>query len=249
MPSVGGSTWNPDWIDTSGSTHDADAVDSALANAAHMDPATGELIATHITSNPQPALDALRRGQVRIGRFSKFGDIGPGLYASGIPQLWVGRASSKWDFLQRLSRSDRERMHQAALDHPNMTSPSYLSQEEKRVARRDLDQWLEDGVSEWAVLRLGDQPYNMRLWEPKFLKPLGIEPGTQPQLVDVRLRGRFLHAAREPRLRNFTDELVDRLQAAGFAGAFERQGFISTAQIVVWDGRAVRRFGDAYRAA
>ncbi|MDD5703143.1 MAG: hypothetical protein PHU23_13985, partial [Dehalococcoidales bacterium] len=60
------------------------------------------LCASHVTDNPQIVIEALKQGKSLDTTRGEglVGDMGTsGLYFSAVPQLWMGRARSKWTFL------------------------------------------------------------------------------------------------------------------------------------------------------
>lgn len=243
---VEGDPWNPKSVTTEG-TRDENhysAVNTALSHSAHFDDATGEIVGIHLTDNPDKAVAAIKSGNVEGGRGDKFGDIGPGLYFSDVPQLWTGRSRDKWSFLESLSREQRERVAESVKAHPNFTDKGYITESERSIALRDLERWVEDPNNSYGITNLSDQPYNIRASDPSFLRPLGIEPGKQPHNVEVRIRGKLVAASAEPGLRSFTPEMIQRLKDRGYVGAFERGGMVGTPQAVVWDASAITKFGD-----
>jgi len=219
----------------------ATAAERAFGNAGYVE--DGELLTYHVTDDPERVIRALERGLpiAETRDVGKYGDIGPGLYVSATPQLWTGRARSKWDFLQDMSPSRRQRLADAIADDRALRPEErYVTSSEREYAHRILDEFVRDGKSWRMLVDLSGQPYNIRFWEPRFLKPLEISPGPQPQVIEVRLRGRFKELLGNHGI--IAPELVERLQEAGVDGIFERGGMMSTPQLVVWNNSAVVRF-------
>ncbi|MHB8618431.1 MAG: hypothetical protein ACYDAG_02490 [Chloroflexota bacterium] len=166
------------------------------------------------------------------------GDLGAaGIYISDSPRLWDGRCRAKWSFLWALGLPARMRLAAALLNHQHLQSPGYLTCAERELAVRDICSFLER-CHQPAVVGLSNQPFNIRAWEPSFLEPLGIEPGSQPDHVQVWLRGRYadLDYALEPA------ELIE-LKRDGVDGAFRRSGMGGLPELVVWNRSAIVRFG------
>ncbi len=199
-----------------------------------------EFVGYHVTDNPERVIRTLEQGvPLDQGRDAdKFGDLCPGLYFSAAPQLWMGRAVRKWDFLERLTPDERQRLGEALLAHQNMNWPGYLTESEKEWAQKTIERFVQSGHT-GSILSLADQPYNIAFWKPDFLEPLGITPAPQPQAVEVRVRGSFAEMDR-PMPSSQTCELM---KEAGLAGAFTRSGFATTPQMVVWKNDAVTQFG------
>lgn len=193
-----------------------------------------KLIGWHVTDNPQKVLRAIQDGN--ISRSDEHSELGPGLYVSAIPHIWAVRSHEKWDFLKRLTDSDRRKIVSHILSDRKMTEKGYLSQGEKDNLIRDLNHWLEDPEHhEYAVLWASGQPYNFPVWKPEFLSPLGIEAGTHPSTIRVELRGQFVDMSgawgHEDRWKPWMDK--------GLSGAFIKGGFSGESQLVVWQARAI----------
>jgi hypothetical protein len=200
---------------------------------------SGALVTYHVTDNPE-AVSALvaRKGRLMAayGEKGKWSELGPGLYVSGNPHFWVGRARGKWDFLKRLTptqtaalltrlRSDLEEMHKRR----------WLSANEYSNAVRDLG-LVDQGHYEPTVLTMmAGQPYNIKLWEPSYLAPLGIEPGRKPRVLEVRIVGKFAElGGSHPDV-----TLLRTLRRGGVAGAYTRAGMATNPELVIWDPKAV----------
>jgi len=208
---------------------------------------SGVLSCVHVTDDPSPVVEALQTGQPLTDTYERvvkgrMAELGPGLYCSNAPELWMGRSRRKWEFLDRLTREQRERIAQAVLNHPHMTWPDYLTPSEKEIARRDLENFVETGHGGFLV-GLAGQPYNIPVWKPEFLEPLGIKPGPQPQTVPVEADGPIARVQAP-----ITREVAEALQRAGFTGACDPGSLMGGyPQCVIWHNKAVRRFGDYTR--
>lgn len=216
--------------------------DQNLGNAGYV---TGDIIeAVHVTDDPKPVLNTLKKNLPIVGgrREGTYGELGRGLYASGVPQYWMGRSTGKYEFLKRLTPEELEKLLVAIENHPNMTEPNYLAQFEKDRLIRDVGYVREKKLSPDILVQFADQPFNIRFWEPEFLKNLGIKPSKQPQEVPVILQGKFVELSR-----SITEEQAEELRKQGFDGAFLRGGMTTSPQIVVWNNEAITKFGDWMR--
>lgn len=212
---------------------------SRLGNAGSVNAETGEITGIHVTSDVARVVKALDEGDVIKTHSETFQDLGPGLYVSGTPQLWMGRAPAKWDFVETITPEERTRLVSALRERiAQDRSTQYITENEQETANSYIDQ-LEGGYTEAAVM-LADQPYNLRWWEPSFLEPLKIKPGTQPAQIPVRLRGTFADLSGQ----QVTDEAITTLRKQGFDGAFQKGGMVEVPQLVVWNPKAVHQFGD-----
>lgn len=217
-----------------------------LGRAAYFDHETSELVGTHVTSDPSAVLDLLRdREDLATGREGgKYGDIGPGLYMSDAPEIWMGRAVKKWSFTEGLADQERQRIA-AELERrvTEQRQSKYISAGESEYGLRIIRQWADKSL-DTAPIQIADQPFNIAWWKPDFLRPLGVTPGQQPQQVEMRVRGKFLDVTTFPELRAFTPETIATLREAGYDGAYEKGGFAGNPQLVVWNTGAVTQFGD-----
>ena len=219
---------------------------SMVAPAGYMDE-NGILSCVHVTDDPSPVIEALEKGEPLTETYERavkgrMAELGPGLYCSNAPELWMGRSRRKWEFAQNLTREQRERLAEAVLNHPHMTWPDYLTESEKEILRRDLQNFVETGHVGYLV-EAANQPYNIPVWKPEFLRPLGIEPGPQPQSVPVEAEGPIVrvHAP-------ISREVAEALQRAGVKGACDPGSFMGNyPQCVIWSNEAIRRFGDYTR--
>lgn len=205
----------------------------------------GTLSCVHVTDDPAPVLHALARGDdlaetYERQRKGRIAELGPGLYCSNAPELWMGRAHRKWDFAYRLTPEERQRVAEAVLNHAHMTWPDYLTRGEKETMHRYMEDFVKTGHVELLIMA-SEQPYNIPVWKPDFLRPLGIEPGPQPQSVPVEVEGPFVEVSGM-----VSRDAAKALREAGFTGACDPGGMMSYPQCVIWKTEAVKRFG-SYR--
>lgn len=108
---------------------------------------TGALVTYHVTDDPQ-AMSALvaRKGRLMsaYGEKGRYSELGPGLYVSGNPAYWVGRARGKWDFLKRLTPVQLAVLITKLREQvEDMRTRKWLSANEYSNAVRDLDNVLQ----------------------------------------------------------------------------------------------------------
>ena len=215
---------------------DREHLRSQLGHAADVDDATGELVASHVTGDASKTRAMLAGSSDLTATYGadRQAELGPGFYVSDIPQIWMSRATSKWDFLEgldELQRVEIGRKLEKEIDQQRFTK--YITESERDRAIRDI-RGFEKGTA--AAVVLGGQPYNIAWWKPEWLKSVGVTPGTQPTSVEVRFRGKFL---------NLTDqgypsaEEVAAYRRAGYDGAYLRSGMGSTAQLAIWNRDAI----------
>lgn len=202
----------------------------------------GYAIGWHVTDDPSYVAETLLKGiSLTVKHKGEFQDLGPGFYVSAVPQLWMGRARSKWEFLKRLDARQRRRLALAIIRHPNFRVPGYLSRSERQVAIRELRSWVSHGYGE-SIIFIADQPYNIRFWQPDFLRAIGIEPSRQPVAVETWFRGRYAELRRYP-----SEQEYLLLYRSKLDGMFLRGGMTTEPQLVIWRNSAIIRFGDIYR--
>ena len=212
---------------------------STFGNAAWQE--GGELVGYHVTDDAAGLVAFLEGGgDVLSGRArDKFGDLGAGLYVSATPQLWTGRATGKWDFLENLDDAQRHSLADAIRATSQLRDTGYVNADERERALRDLARF-ESGEPSYIVYLAG-QPYNIAFWKRDFLEPLGIPVGRGPEAVEVRFTGRFVEL--DGGLVDYG--LPDALRAAGYQGMFTRGGFSTIPQLVIWDTSAIRSVRNA----
>ncbi len=209
-----------------------------VRGAADVD-ANGDLLVYNITDNPQKLLAALKKSGQSNDLAKTFGnvgdDLGPGLYGSGNPRLWENRSAGKWDFLKALTPKTRE---------------AYSNFIKEELSRESADGYITKSEYEGAIARLegfasgahdyiewsADQPFNIKSWSPDVLARLGVAPGSQPSVVTLRLRGKFLDLSDG----GFSRADLEQARKSGYDGAYTQAGFSYQPQLVVWNKSAIR---------
>ena len=198
----------------------------------------GVLTSWHVTDHPHQVLYQLRRHGRIVAGYGPRGqsaELGPGLYFSDAPQLWVGRARNKWDFLTALSDAQLQRLcHRLRQQIMEQRQTRYITESERDSALRTLDNVEHDRYFA-PLVRLADQPYNIRFWQPQYLAALHIPAGSQPQVIEAQLVGTFADLTGS----HPDPKLLRALRHAGVAGAFIRHGMAEVGQMVLWEPRAV----------
>jgi len=208
--------------------------DHALGYAAVYEEIRGALRAWHVTNDAKHTMAMVKAGTPlhELGRAHQ--ELGPGLYMSAVPHMWVGRATGKWDFLERLDLDQRQKLADAlGKIILRQVQDGYITKNEYDRANQDLEHFTSTGGTGF-VLQVADQPYNIGFWKPNFLEPLGIEPGEAPEIVEFLVKGVFAGFDNQPQ----TAEVV-KLIESGLDGCFLRGGLVNVAQMVVWRNKAI----------
>lgn len=216
-----------------------------LGHAGRVEP-NGDITTWHVTDNPERVAEQLRKGEDISKSYGeeRMPELGAGVYGSSTPQLWMSRSTSKWGFLDTMDDAEWNRFLDAIKNHPNVTETGYLSQAERDILNRDIELLRQGKISREALTQFAGQPYNIRMWEPEFLQGLNITPGRQPEVVEMVLRGKFAKADRA----YLSPETIERLKNEGYDGAFISGGWEGDPQLVTWNNKAVRKFGDYFDA-
>jgi hypothetical protein len=211
-----------------------DAEPDELNGAAYAKDGMAE--ATHITDDPAVLMHVLERN---LPIEQRAGDLGVGgLHVSDAPGIWTSRSNGKWDFVGRLTDGERNKLANELEWQVNESfKHGHIAKHEHERAVRAADDF-RDGQNH-AIGTLANQPYNVPASDPEFLERLGIEAGSQPTHVPVHLQGSFVQLEH-----SLTPEALEALKAAGFDGAFTKGGMSTTPQLVVWNNKAVKGFGD-----
>jgi hypothetical protein len=232
-------------IDTQNITSDDQ---SRLGNAAIAD--NQALIGYHVTDNPQGVFDTIKSSKkltATYGKSSRYAELGPGLYVSAVPHFWTNRSRGKWDFLDKLTpeqravlanklKNDQSLVGQKYKDNNGADKVfKYVTDNEKEIAYRDIDHWLQSGHNPIIVM-LADQPYNIKFWEPQYLKPLGINPSPSPQVLKITMHGKFVNM--NGRIGNFTE--IAKMIRAGYDGGFSPSGFTSNPELCIWRKECIK---------
>lgn len=200
----------------------------------------GAMETFHVTDKPQAILRAVKRRTNVVAAYGPKGahaELGPGLYLSGVPQFWMGRAAGKWSFLDTLPPSKTGRLVDALAERVDEDRANgRLTRNEVSRADRTLDGVRSGAYGASALLELAGQPYGISFWRPSFLGPLGIEPGKSPSIVELNVVGRFAELNRSMP----SAKVLRALRRSGLQGAFTRMSMGTNAELVLWDSRAVR---------
>jgi hypothetical protein len=219
-------------IDTA-AVSDPGYADYYLGNAGWFE--NGRIHTIHLTDDPEKVKETLSsNAPITSGRGGHdVGDLGGGLYGSNAPNLWVGRARKKYDFLDSLNNEQRKKLGEAILAHRNLHEKGYLSESEREYAEKTLRYWMSGQYADSCLATIAGQPYNIHFWEPSFLIPLGIEPSPQPKFLEIELEGAFVK--------------VDGGIGAGTVAELRREydgafiaGYMSYPQIVVWKNSSIK---------
>ncbi len=208
-------------------------------------PMVTTIIATHVTSNPDNVIKVLKSG-ANIGETRAeglVGDLGTsGLYFSETPQLWVGRATAKYDFLNTLNPSQKNKLIDKILSRiAEEKNTGYIANFEYEIAVRDLG-YIKSGDYNISVLaQYAGQPYNIRFWEQSFLNDIGAKQAKPPIVVPIKLEGKFADVSA---YRGNLSELMEKLKAERYDGAFLKGDIAREPQGVVWNNQAIKQFGE-----
>lgn len=197
-----------------------------------------------------------KRQKLWEGRY--LGSICPGLYLTTYTGSRERHSRKRWAFLKDLDQEGVAKLHQAIRSELlRETTERYITEWEYTRAMDSLDRWLENKEHDYGVLHVGDQPYNIDV--PKIAKDIGVaEPG-KPDVIQVYFEGRYLDLTEKDANEEAAfltgavlgkepgavtrDEVCDVLRAEGWDGAFTRTGFSTSAEIVIWNGDKIMRYG------
>lgn len=214
--------------------------------AAFHNDQTDRMEATHVASDGASVIDKLRAGfDLDHGAqdHQVMQELGPGLYVSDRPQVWMGRATHKWDFIKTLTREQRAG-YLATLRNAVQTlkEAHYVSEREVESAHNRInDAVFNPALVDSAAVFLANQPYNIASWSPEFLAPLGIVNNGQPKEFPVEFVGRFAEMKYDRFYHRATHGI---LRGLGLDGAFVPGGWSGIPQTVIWTNRSVLRFGE-----
>jgi hypothetical protein len=190
----------------------------------------------HVTDTPEQVEQGLNDAPEDLTTaFGNEGDdLGAGFYGSAVPQIWMSRSAGKWDFLSSMTSAQKQDYVTYLRGKiEQQRSVKYITANEYERAVRDLG-YFETGQTDY-ITWTAEQPYNIESWKPETLATLGITPGKQPEVMDIRLRGRFVDLTAG----GFRQSDVEELQKRGYDGAYVQGSFSYTPQFVIWNKAAI----------
>jgi hypothetical protein len=204
----------------------------------------GYLVGYHVTDDPNEPINVLQQPKKLTATYKhpgrgRYAELGPGLYISAAPELWACRSQNKFEFLRTLSPDDKEKLYQAMMTNlfEKIQPPAYLTQGEFEAAQRDLRAWIADPKNPNAfhfIIHLAGQPYNIPFWKPEFLRRVGIEGARPPQMLKVRLQGKFVDLSNNyGHISRWRPYLMQ-----GYDGAFIK----NDPQMVIWRKEAIKGY-------
>lgn len=214
-----------------------------MRGAAWWNEETGVCTGIHITDDPTNVVRKLRAGRdpdYAAPEAKVRQELGPGLYVSAVPQLWMGRSTQKWLFLERLTDVERMRLADAVSTKvEEQLRRRYINTREAEIMLRDLNHAKTTPGFTYPFVQAAGQPFNIKVWSADFLAPLGIQASKEPQEIEVEFQGTFAEFAG-----GYLPEQAYRiLRYLGADGAFIQNGFSSIGQAVIWTRSAIIRFG------
>jgi hypothetical protein len=205
----------------------------------------GAIVGTHVADSIKTVKEIVKGKRSLMAGYGPRGqhaELGPGLYISAAPQLWLGRAHDKWDFLKTLTKLQLSKLLDALEQTVKGKEGITISKAEAGYAYRDIRYAREGKVDPGYLVSLSGQPYNIFFWQEDFLRPLGIEPASPPKQFEVHVQGKFA------KIEGYTvapGKMLRLLRQRGVDGAFFAGGFGSTPQLVVWNSKAVKSIKEA----
>ena len=224
----------------------------------------GFLFAYHVTDDPGGIMQKLK-SNITLCQLNPEGDLGCGLYVSGVPEYWRVRSTMKWEFAKNLTRAQRQSLVNVILSDPNYKKGGgYLADFEVDYLTRDLKQFIETGDVN-LLAGTGSQPYNVHITK-EIARKAGVPEPKEPGFIKVKLQGKFINAAglysnpeivnkaqawaviNRPKLlewnkRVSTQNVVNAwLCSMGYCGAFTKSGFSTNPEMVIWGRKAVIDF-------
>jgi len=228
-----------DVVDTNNLTGDEQYM---LRNAAAL--RGRNIVGWHVTDNSRRMRQVVKKsGSIMKAYGSRGGtaELGPGLYMSAVPQVWVGRSTDKWSFLKELSKSDVKKLATSVeKDIDRMKDAGHISGSEAEYAYRDIG-YVKSGQADADVLvRFAGMPYSVAFWKSDYLQRLGLQRGNKgPMVVEIRVQGKYAKIDRG----HATHGALRTLRRGGFDGAFMSGGWSNEPQLVVWNTKAIKWVG------
>ena len=224
----------------------------------------GFLFAYHVTDDPGGVMRKLK-SNITLCQLNLEGDLGCGLYVSGVPQYWFVRSREKWEFARKLTKAQRQALVNVILSDPKYKKGGgYLADFEVDYLNRDLKQFVETGDVNLLAMT-GNQPYNVRITE-EIARKAGVPVPKIPKMIKVKLQGKFVNAAglysnpevvnraqawaviNRPKMLQYdkrasTQNIVNAwLCSMGYSGAFTKSGMTTNPEMAIWDRKAIIDF-------
>ena len=221
----------------------------------------GFLFAYHVTDDPGGIMQKLK-SNITLCQLNPEGDLGCGLYVSGVPEYWRVRSTMKWEFAKNLTRAQRQSLVTVILSDPNYKKGGgYLADFEVDYLDRDLKQFIETGDVN-LLAGTGSQPYNVHITK-EIARKAGVPEPKEPGFIKIKLQGKFINAAglysnqevvnrakawaviNRPKLlewnkRVSTQNVVNAwLCSMGYSGAFTKSGMSTNPEMAIWDRKAI----------
>nr|BDI55130.1 MAG: hypothetical protein [uncultured archaeon] len=216
----------------------------------------------HLTDDPLKVIDILEKN-IDLSKSRTTGDLGAGLYGSSVPEYWKGRSFKRLDILDELTYKQRKQL--GDLIEKEHLDPKYLvltSWEQERL-KESVRNYIKSGKT-YEVWQIFSLPYAVNL--EKSLKKVGIKP-YEPAVVEMHLKGRFydLSYRKDEEFSKLCDQWINKfypkikydvgykskyslyLKDHSFDGAFTRCGVNSNPEIVIWNNKAIQKFGNWIR--
>jgi len=221
----------------------------------------GLLYADHVTDDPRGVMQKLK-SNITLCQMNPDGDLGCGLYVSGVPEYWRVRSMRKWEFAKNLTKAQRQSLVNVILSDPNYRKGGgYLADFEVDYLNRDLKRFVETGDVN-LLAGTGSQPYNVHITK-EIARKAGVPEPKEPGFIKIKLQGKFINAAglysnqeivnrakawavvNRPKLlewnkRVSTQNVVNAwLCSMGYCGAFTKSGFSTNPEMVIWGRKAI----------
>lgn len=238
-------TEEPEVVDT---THLTDEDQNKIGNAGEV--GNGVITGYHVSDNPENLMKTFngpKKLTATYGKKSRYAEMGPGLYLSGVPNMWMNRSNGKWDFLKTLTPDQKQALANKLMHDQVFVGKkykdndgsekiyNYISQHEKEMGFRDIKNWLDSGF-DGMLVGLAGQPFNIRFWEPEYLRDLGIKPGQPPKIVKVTVSGKFVNM----KSHIFDWPYISKMIRAGYDGGFNPGGYTGNPEMCVWRKEAIK---------
>jgi hypothetical protein len=196
----------------------------------------GELITYHVTDNPKRVCSIKKDPRSLVETGDTGIELGPGLYASGAPDFWKSRSTEKYKFLERLTPVELERLTDAMNKEKER---KFLTDSEKERLERDINYVKEEKMLPQVLAIYAGQPYNIQFWKPDFLKGIDIKPSKQPDVIEMKLTGKFGELNSRMDISNYPEKLACLRNELD--GVFTRAGMNTNPEMVIWKKKAIEQ--------